>query len=205
MGLRINSTIIWTIVNTRNRQRKTNRLQRYDYSQTGWYFITICTRNRVEYFGIIEKEEMILNENGNLVKQLWMGIPKHFSNVKLDEYIVMPNHLHGIIVIDNEFPVWNAGNVGNCKERRSAFPTTMCSLQNDDRSKMLVSKIIHGFKSSVTRQIRKQYNNYSFAWQKSFYDHIIRNERSLQNIREYIQNNPLKWAIDKNNIENLYM
>lgn len=93
------------------KHRKLNRLQGYNYSQNGWYFVTICTKDRKEWFGKIQSQKMILNKIGNIVKKCFLKIPKHFSDVKLDEYVVMPNHIHGIIVIENI--VGNKNDVGN--------------------------------------------------------------------------------------------
>ncbi len=167
--------------------RKRNRLPDYDYSAPGWYYITVCTYKLHCWFGKIEDGKMQLNKIGKIVEQCWEKTPKHFNRIELDEYIVMPNHVHGIIII-------NSNDVGNADLR---------SLQKNDRTKMLLSKVIHGFKSTVTRKIRKQLNEYAFAWQRSFYDHIIRNEKSLYKIRNYIHNNPIRWYVDKNNPLNL--
>ena len=168
------------------KNRKPNRLRNYDYSQNGMYFITICAKDRFECFGEIKNGRMILNNPGKIAENLFLKIPNHFSSAFLDEFVIMSNHIHGIIEI----------NVGNAYMR---------SLQSD-RSKMLLSKVIHGYKSSVTREFNrlKKYN-VDFKWQKSFYDHIIRNEISLNKIREYIQTNPEMWKRDRNNVENLWM
>lgn len=175
------------------KSRKTNRLQNYDYSQNGMYFVTICTKDREELFGKVGNGEMILNDVGKIVNEIWTQIPMHCSGVHLDEFIVMPNHIHGILEIINR-------NVGNAHVRSG----------NMSRSKMLLSKAIHGFKSSVTRRIfGNQERIYAFptkfAWQKSFYDHIIRNEMSLNKIREYIHKNPQNWERDRNNVENIWI
>ena len=170
------------------RQRKPNRLKNFDYSSSGYYFVTICTKNKNNYFGEIKNNKMILNEYGNITKQCWENITKHFSNVELDEFQIMPNHIHGIIIIRN-----SNQSVGNAYMR---------SLQTDHwqyRTKMLLSIIVHEFKSAVSRSIRK-YNS-SFQWQKSFYDHIIRNEYSLFRIRKYIKDNLGNWEDDRNNIK----
>ncbi|MCI0455119.1 MAG: transposase [Candidatus Dadabacteria bacterium] len=159
------------------KERKLNRLENYDYSQCGYYFVTVCTKNREEWFGKIESGKVILNGFGEVAKNFWVEIPKHFKNVGLDEFIVMPNHIHGIVII-----------VGNAYMR---------SLQN--RTKMLLSRIIQQYKSSVTREINSLQNDFCFKWHKSFYDHIIRNEKTLNNIREYVVKNPLKWESDIEN------
>jgi len=162
--------------------RKANRLKDYDYSRNGFYFVTICTKNRKEYFGEINDEKMVLNEYGEIAEKLWLEIPNHFEDVKLDEYIIMPNHVHGIIIIDSdEEPVGN----------RHA-----CSLQ-EGRQYQKLPVVIGSYKSAVTREINQIHNE--FQWQKSFYDHIIRNDKSLHRIRKYIHYNPLKWEYDQEN------
>ncbi len=177
---------------TNHPERKRNRLKNYNYSRNGWYFITICVQNRMKYFGQIvgngRDRSMILNKFGEIVKQQWLEIPNHYGNCRLDQFVVMPNHFHGIVVIHND-SAWN-NPVGNADLR---------SLQND-RTKMYLSKIVHGFKSTVTRKINEQNHNALFHWQKSFYDSIIRDKKSLFNIRQYIINNPLKWPLDDNNL-----
>ena len=159
--------------------RKANRLQDYDYSQNGFYFVTICAKNRKEYFGEIKNEEMVLNDCGEIANQLWLEIPNHFEDVKLDEHIIMPNHVHGIIISDKD-------DVGN----RHA-----CSLQGRQYQKLPV--VIGSSKSAVTRKIHQIHNE--FNWQKSFYDHIIRNDKSLHRIRKYIHYNALKWEYNQEN------
>ena len=168
-----------------NRNRKPNRLQNYDYSETGYYLVTICAQDKVNYFGEIEQAQMQLSDIGQIATE---GIPEHFHDTALDEFIVMPNHIHGIVII-----------VGNA-DLRSKPP--YCLQQQTDRSKMYLSKIIHGFKSSVTRMVRKRWGNHSFGWQKSFYDHVIRNDEDLHRVRAYIQNNPLNWELDRDNRAN---
>jgi REP element-mobilizing transposase RayT len=171
------------------RQRKPNRLKNFNYSSSGYYFVTMCTKNRQEYFGNIINNKMILNEYGKITEHYWLEIPKHFNNVKLDEFIVMPNHVHGIIVIKNIF-----NPVGN----RHA-----CSLQNAicRRQNQLLSNIINLYKSTTSKFIHRSGIN-SFRWQKSFYDHIIRNEYSLFGILQYIRDNPRNWDEDRNNLIN---
>jgi len=88
--------------------RKTNRLKDFDYSQNGFYFVTICTKNRKQYFGKINDGGMVLNDGGEAAEELWLGIPEHFQDVKLDEHVIMPNHVHGIIIIDCDGDVGNA-------------------------------------------------------------------------------------------------
>ncbi len=166
--------------------RKTNRHKLHDYSAAGYYFVTICVKNMHCILGKVENEKMILNLLGNLVEQFWKNIPKIYTSIEIDEFIIMPNHLHGIIVINvgdanfasQNIVKWNA---------HFAFPTN-----NDDRTKMFLSKVIQQFKRICTIEIRKA-GSKNFNWQKSYYDRIIRNEKELYNIRKYIKYNALKW------------
>lgn len=177
-------------------ERKPNRLKGYDYNRQGYYYITICTKNQLNFFGEISDNIMHLSQTGEIANRFWIAIPEHFINIELDEFVIMPNHIHGIIIVNND-----AGNndVGNADLRflhTDDHPIHTSSVDDYDRTKMVVSKIIHGFKSSVTREIRRQLNDFNFAWQKSYYDHIIHDEDDLNRIREYISNNPSKWETD---------
>ncbi len=166
------------------RERKLNRLKNYDYSAPGFYFITICTLNRKCYFGEIVNQEMILNNIGSIAKSFWQEIPEHFSKSIIDEFVIMPNHIHGIVqIIDQTImpngnvnfyqnnPYTNMGKISISNPavghadlralRRDCIPRLqMRSEQNHiaDRTKMNIPKIIHGFKSSVTRIINQNYN-----------------------------------------------
>jgi REP element-mobilizing transposase RayT len=153
------------------RNRKLTRLKGYDYSRAGFYFVTVCTKNRVEWFGNIADGKMILNDHGNIVVQCWHDLVNHYKNVRLDEFMVMPDHVHGIIIIQN--------NVGNGLK---PFPT-------DGVKSHELPEIVRGFKTFSSRRINEQ-SFPKFQWQKSFYDRIIRNERDLNRIRKYIQDNP---------------
>jgi putative transposase len=165
------------------KDRKSNRLRDYDYSQGGYYFITMCTQNRQEWLGRIDNEEMILNEYGTIAAIYWKEIPKHYPNVTLDEWAIMPNHIHGIIVL-------------------SPFAgTEHCSVPAITKTVSL-SQIIKSFKDATIKRIRSEFADIRFAWQRSFYDHVIRNETSLKRIREYIINNPKQWGKDIENTKN---
>jgi REP element-mobilizing transposase RayT len=159
--------------------RKLNRLTEYDYSNGGYYFVTICTLGKEHYFGKVEKEIMIKNDFGNIIEKQWTWLHQNYQYVVLDYYVVMPNHFHGIIIIDPSL-ITSDIKIKSLSELIGAFKTTS-------------SKIIHRTGLEV------------FHWQKSFYDRIIRNEIELLKIRQYIQNNPLKWEIEKNNPSNLLM
>ncbi len=167
------------------RERKSARLRDYDYSKSGYYFVTICSKNREDWFGKVENGEMHLNRYGGIAEECWAEIPKHFQNVETDEFSVMLNHVHGILII--------VGNlVGNAYMR---------SLHNIllSRTKMLLPRVIQQYKASVTRRINLREGESRFVWQKSFYDHVIRSEKSLSNLRQYILYNSLKWDLDIEN------
>jgi len=173
-----------------------SRLKHWDYSSVGWYFVTICTYQKYCYFGEIVGGEMKLSKIGKIVEKYWLEIPKHFKNIKLDEFIVMPNHIHGIIVIEYKIDKINV-------ETRHGVSLQKNENNFNQFSKMVknsISLIINQFKSSVKRYANK--NKIPFHWQPRFYDHIIRNEKSLDEIRQYIKNNPLKWENDEENPKN---
>lgn len=166
--------------NLRLTDRKSNRLQSYNYSQVGYYFVTVCANKRIEWFGKIENGEMGLNEYGNIVLRCWNDLPNHYAHAKLDIFTIMPNHIHGIIIIEN-VPVG---------EGFKPSPTINHGLP----------EIIRGFKTFSSRRINERIIcGNRFQWQRSFYDQIIRGEEALARMREYILNNPKKWELDAEN------
>jgi len=207
---------------------KSARYEGYDYSQSGYYFVTICTAGREMYFGEVISEyyngdvsdaSVALSEMGMVANKFWLEIPQHFPNVILDEYIIMPNHVHGIIIIqrrDEASPRLEFGAAGesglglknkinsNFHGRDEAVPR----LYEGDFPQMSkispkpasLSVIIGSYKSICTKKINKNI----FSWQPRFHDRIIRNEEELNNIRNYIFNNPIKWALDRNNPKNIF-
>ena len=162
-------------------RKSRNRLEGYDYSKTNHYFVTICSNNHQEWFGKIENNEMILNNYGNIIKQQWQWLPQQYPYIELDEYIIMPNHIHGILIINNP--------------RRTGHDLSLHKIKS-------LSSLIGAFKTTSSKLIHQ--NGLSdFAWQRSFHDHIIRNDKSLDKIREYISNNQLKWDGDEENINRI--
>ena len=189
----------------RNKYRiKTTRLPNWDYGWNGYYYVTICTKNRARFFGAIYNGIMNLSEIGKIANKYWLEIPKHFPFVKLGSFIVMPDHIHGIIVIDkNESDDGDAGGVVVGVETQNfvslrqtqkfAYRQTQKRQPKNKfgpQSQNLAS-IIRGFKIGVTKNAKQI--NPDFKWQSRFYDNIIRNERSFNNITQYITNNPLNW------------
>jgi putative transposase len=151
--------------------RRSIRLNGYDYSASGAYFITICTHEREYLFGDIVDETMVLNEFGDVARSHWQQLAQYHPNLIMDESIVMPNHLHGIIILDS--------SIANTKS---------------------ISEIIRGFKTFAAKAINKERGLRGvLVWQRNYYDRIIRNELELDRVRQYIINNPRNWDADKNN------
>lgn len=173
--------------------RNSARLKFWDYSSNGIYFITICTKDRVHFFGKIVEDEMILNPEGEILNDFWKLIPATFDFAEIGEFVVMPNHFHGILLITKKTKNTNAINRSSEKsipdKKRGGFAGEKNPMLNDN-----VSKIIRWFKGKCTFEIRKM--NKEFGWQSRFHDHIIRNEFSFQKIENYIINNPKKWDTD---------
>jgi len=167
------------------KSRKPNRLKVHNYSLFGYYFITISTKEMQKLFGIVKEGSMILNKNGILVYQNLIKIPMINKDIEIDEYVVMPNHVHTIII--------NNGVVD------AKFATTV----DTDRSKMTLSKVIQQFKRACTIDIKEITSQIDKLWQRSFYDRIIRNEKELYNIRKYIRENPIRGDTEKNIPQNL--
>ena len=181
---------------------KSVRLNNYDYSQNGYYFITICTKDKELFFGDVIDEKVVLNKVGSIAYQHWEEIPKHFDNVLLDEYIIMPNHLHGIIVICGGDAVVETRHASSLRGKKYIGQHPQMSKISPQAKSLPV--IIGSYKSACTKKIRQKLD-VSFAWQSRFYDHIVRNEKSLDKIRNYIRNNPLKWDLDRDLSENIFM
>jgi len=168
--------------------RRSIRLKDYDYSQIGAYFVTIGTYNKDCVLGKMNNTEVQLSSVGKIAIKFWLEIPKHFDHVQLDEFVLMPNHIHGIIII-REVGVQNFEPL----QKRNRFQKIT------PRS---IGSIIRAYKSSVKHWCKE--NDYeSFKWQRNYYEHVIRNEDDLRRIREYIVNNPLIWELDSENPENI--
>jgi len=170
-------------------QRKLQRLGDYDYSQNGIYFITICTQNRMCLFGATTKEGITLNSAGKMVSEIFGKVSIIYSDIKVDHFVVMPNHLHGLLSIQHDLLAKNEGNEKVGTTRRSS-PTSISEYVQ--RFKTLTTKYyIDGVRNGLYPPFNKK------LWEKSFYDHIIRDETDFLNHWQYIDQNPLKWLEDK--------
>lgn len=194
--------------------RKPNRMKGYDYSQDNLYFVTSCVENRVCCFGEITDGKMILNEYGKIAEQQWHWLGEQYPYIILHEFVVMPNHIHGIIEI-------KCTNVGTGRDPSNDNKNIITvgtghdlSLQQNDLSDSIgtgrdpslretkpikiksLSELIGAYKTTTSKQIHLLGYN-EFQWQRSFHDHIIRDEKSYETISNYILNNPAKWEQDK--------
>ena len=163
---------------------KSNRNHNWDYSINGQYFITICVRNKIPYFGDVIDSRMILNEYGNIAHEIWAQIPKQFLWAEIDEFVVMPNHIHGIIKIRNSSKIVKTNRGG-------------ATGVNNPMIQKSLAKVIRWYKGRVSYEIHKSLP--SFAWQPKYHDVIISTQEELRHKQKYIKDNPKKWERDKTN------
>ncbi len=170
-------------------RRKALRLKCYDYAAVGAYFVTVCVWEKWECIGKIINGKMAVNECGMIVRNVWYDLINHF-NFQLDEFIVMPNHVHGILMINDT----KMNNV-----RRGSIHRTLMDEGAINRAptKTKLGEIIRHFKAKCTKLIHE--HNKCFRWQRNYYEHIIRNDADLNRVRQYIAYNPAQWADDAEN------
>ncbi|MBC8335631.1 MAG: transposase [Anaerolineales bacterium] len=183
--------------------RRSIRLKGYDYAQAGAYFVTVVTWQRETLCGKVVDEEMVLNDMGEIVQKWWHQIPTHFPNVELGAFVIMPNHIHGIIMIT---------------EGRGAVPASDTELQELQESQQgretlplpfqkhpTLGQIVAYFKYQSTKEINALDGTGAITkfWQRNYYDRIIRNEREMSRIWDYIEANPARWEKDEENTENI--
>ncbi len=172
---------------------ESTRLKYWDYSDPGFYFVTICTKNMVNCFGEIIDGKMTLNKYGYIVKHCWRDLPNHYKNCILDSYVIMPNHFHGIIQI-KRIRHTNHVEMGLQPISEASYKPASTGYK-----KYSLFEMIRGFKTFSSKKINLVNHAIYFRWQKSYYEHIIHTELDLYNIREYIKNNPRNWDCDRNN------
>ncbi len=197
----------------RNKYRvPSSRLKNWNYGANGAYFITICTKEMQHLFGEVVDEKMILNSLGTLAEEFWMEILKHFSYVELGNFQIMPNHMHGILIIDKSIEtrfiepdsdgivVSNFDKAENDETRLVAYVLQEegnggFARENNPMLADNISRIIRWYKGRCTFEMRKI--NPNFGWHSRFHDHIIRNSESFERIQNYIEENPSRWNKDK--------
>lgn len=172
---------------------KSARLDGWDYSQDAAYSVTICTKDKKHFFGEIRNKEMRLSPIGEIVTKEWVKTEKLRKNIKLDKWVVMPNHIHGIIIIDN----WSVDGV--CRDVARNVSTTKNKFSKISPKPNSLPAIIRSFKSAVTKQAREIYPNLNQLWQPRYYDHIIHTEKEYGDTQDYILNNVKNWEKDKEN------
>jgi REP element-mobilizing transposase RayT len=175
-------------------QRKNSlRLPNYDYSLPGAYFITLCTQNRLHVFGHISDEEMVLNDYGKVVKEVWKNLPNHYPNMACGEFVVMPNHIHGVMFLK---PIDHTkGGFETHPNQKQTRPNQKRTHPNKIHG---IPEIVRALKTFSARKINEIRNSPGGkVWQRNYWDRVVRNERALQAINRYIQNNPLKWQLDR--------
>jgi putative transposase len=194
--------------------RRSIRLKGYDYRQAGAYFVTVCTQDRSFLFGEMVHGEMRLNDAGKMVYDVWNDLPAFYPGVQTDAFIVMPNHIHGIIILVGADPrvCPNADprvcpaqpSVGVGPRAYPGQPQEMGQPQGVART-MGLPDVVHRFKTMTTKRYADGVKRLGWEpfrgrlWQRNYYEHIIRNEESLNRIREYILTNPMRWALDREN------
>jgi putative transposase len=193
------------------------RLPHWDYSADGAYFITICTHNRTHFFGKCQEGQMILSTIGAIVQGFWYEIPKHFPFVELGAFVVMPNHIHGILVLlpvetlhcnvstSDNVPTSDVETL-QCNVPTTTNDTETDTKKGDGKSEFYqkispksgsVSTIIRSYKSVCTKHIHQAFPDLNFEWQTRFWDNIVQSETSFNNITQYIINNPQNWDKDR--------
>lgn len=194
-------TVNRVIINTVKYQRHSIRLKNFDYSNTGYYFVTICSHEKEEIFGKIvgarrDAPQMKLNNNGKIIKNIWLSLPNyHF--VILDEFCIMPNHIHLILVIRNKKQIKCRGVIDHAQNESK--------MKNEGliNQTPTLGQIIRFFKAKSTCEINKINQTPGLKiFQRNYFERIIRNQKELDKIREYIRLNPIMWSRDRNNLSN---
>ena len=175
------------IYNPARPHRRSLRLKGYNYNQAGAYFVTICTQNRKCVFGAAADGKIELNDTGHRVDRIWSELPARFSHVYVDAFVVMPNHLHGILIVGAQFIA--PDGLQDCRD---------CTEQGAINRAPTLGEIVRAYKAVSVHMIRQTVNP-TFGWQRNYYEHVIRNEESLNRIRQYILDNPARWQFDREN------
>ena len=175
-------------------KRRSTRLGGYNYSEPGAYFVTVCVRDRKCLLGEVKNGTTRLNQSGKIVLNIWNELPGRFPFVEIDEFVVMPNHIHGIIVLIDDV---GAPFMAPGENKSILLPQGESERGAINRAPTL-GNVVRAFKGASTRLVRASGLS-QFSWQRNYYEHVIRNESELFQTRQYIQENPLKWDLDPEN------
>jgi putative transposase len=184
--------------------RRSIRLQGYDYTLAGAYFVTLCTWDRSCFFGDIVDGQMAPSPFGLVVASFWDQIPVHATHVSLDAFVLMPNHVHGILVLSGDHRAEAGDALTQCVPfDPDAEDTSASSNRPHGTTPGSLGAVLQNWKSTATRRINQMRHTLGArVWQDNYYEHIIRNERELWAIRQYIENNPAQWAQDREHPQN---
>lgn len=184
----MNRPYILMTFDTARKHRRSQRLPFHDYSASGAYFVTVCTKDRVCLFGDVKEEAMHLNESGRIVEMAWNTLSEHYPNIVLDTIVVMPNHVHGLIIVrDVHMDTADVEMIDDTSLRAT-------------RRRMLLPRIMGRFKMTSARRINDLRQSQGFPiWQRGYHEHVVRDQGTLKRIRQYITNNPAQWASDAEN------
>lgn len=178
--------------------RRSVRLRRYDYTLAGGYFVTVCTFNRECLFGDVMDGEMRLNHAGEIVREEWLRTTEIRKEIALDSFVIMPNHLHGIVLIAD-----GVGAHGMRPDSTNDHNRAHGRAPLQGRPPKSLGAFIAGFKSVCTTRINQMRGQGGIpVWQRNYYEHVIRSEDDLGKVRQYIAENPVKWDLDENNPAN---
>ncbi len=178
------------------RRRRSIRLKGYDYSRTGAYFVTTVTQNRLCLFGDVVGDEMHLNEAGIMAQEMWETLPHRFPGIDLDAFVIMPNHIHGIIAINEPVGASVVSAQDNSMATGERATTRVAPTLGD---------VMGAYKSLTTIEYARGVTTWGWQsfdrrlWQRNYYERVIRDGRELDRAREYIANNPMQWALDSEN------
>ena len=186
--------------------RSSTRLRDFDYASSGAYFVTICAAQRAHLFGEILEGQTVLSEFGKVALECWNAIPEHFPNVFLDEFVIIPNHIHGIVCIER--PTVGARHASPLRREDEIFREAQRELAvSKDKptqpvrngvSAQSLGAIIGSFKAAVTKRARTTSSNPDLhIWQRGYHDHVVRDDSDLERIRTYISTNPITWHLDE--------
>ncbi len=183
--------------------RRSIRMAGYDYARNGAYFVTICVKNRLCLFGDVVEGKMRRNEAGRIVEHAWRDLPNHNAGIALDAFVVMPNHVHGIIIITGGGPASPGADSGrsDCPVGAGSEPApTAAQTRPAGLKHHGLPEIIRQFKTFSALRINRLRGTPGVSvWQRNYYEHIIRGSESLYRIRQYIHTNPARWAFDHDN------
>ncbi len=186
--------------------RSTLRISEFDYATPGAYFVTICTFRKACLFGQVTDDRVSLSAAGSMVAETWSQLPQHYPAIRTDAFVVMPNHIHGVLFLADEHLRRPHHEGGQAWEPAPTSEHLAAPPVNSESAPALgLSDVVHRFKTLTTHRFSKLAHDrslrptYRHMWQRNYYEHVIRNEDSLQRIREYITNNPVSWAVDREN------